>query len=92
MAEEGVDACLVAGAGALEPGEDVSVEADGDGAFDGAVEFADDGFTTVRDFGDVGGVNVLVTETEKSFELRIRGFGAPVHRFLFRDAWLFALR
>lgn len=52
MAKEGVDAGLVAWAGALEPGEDVGVEAEGDGAFDGAVEFADDGFAAVRDFGD----------------------------------------
>ena len=40
-AEEGVDAGLVAGAGAFEPGEDVGVDADGDGAFDGAVELGD---------------------------------------------------
>lgn len=52
LAKEGVDAGLVAWAGALEPGEDVGVEAEGDGAFDGAVEFADDGFAAVRDFGD----------------------------------------
>jgi hypothetical protein len=74
LAEEGVDAGLVAGAGALEPGQDVGVEADSDGAFDGAVEFADDGPATVRDFGDVGCIDVLVAETDKSFELRIRDF------------------
>ena len=67
LAEEGVDAGLVAGAGALDPGEDVGVEADGDGAFDGPVEFADDGLAPIRYFGDVGGIDVLVTEAEKSF-------------------------
>ncbi|HLZ52603.1 MAG TPA: hypothetical protein VKP61_17770 [Candidatus Acidoferrum sp.] len=41
-----------AGAGALEPGEDVGVEADGNGAFDGAVEFPDDSLAPVRYFGD----------------------------------------
>lgn len=92
MAEEGVDAGLVAGARALEPGENVGIEADGDGAFDGAVEFADDGFAPVRDFGDVGGVNLLVAETHKSFELWIRSFGVPVRKLLFRGGWLFALK
>jgi hypothetical protein len=92
LAEEGVDAGLVAGAGALEPGEDVGVEADGDGAFDGAIEFADDGLATVRDFGDVGGIDVLIAETDEGFELWIRGFGASARRFPVRGAWPFALR
>ena len=92
MAEEGVDAGLVAGAGTFEPGEDVGVEADGDGAFDGAVEFADDGFATIRDFGDVGSFNVFVAKTDEGFELLVRGFGAPVRRFPVRGGWLFALK
>lgn len=92
LTEEGVDAGLVAGAGALEPGENVGIEADGDGAFDGTVELADDGLAAVRYFGDVGGVDVLVAETDKSFQLGIKSFGAPVRRFLFHGAWLFAPR
>lgn len=92
LAKEDVDAGLVAGAGALEPSEDVGVEADRDGAFDGAIEFADDGLAPVRDFGDVGSVDVLVAETDESFELGIRSFGASVHRFPFHGAWLFALK
>ncbi len=92
LAEEGVDAGLVAGAGALEPGEDVGIEADGDGAFDGAVEFADDGLAPIGDFGDVGSVDVLIAEAKKSLELWIKGFGAPVRRLLFHGGWLFALK
>ncbi len=76
MAEEGVDAGLVAGAGAFEPGEDVGVEADGDGGFDGAVELADDGFGPIGDFGDVGGVDGFVGETEEGFEIGGGGFEA----------------
>ena len=92
LAEEGVDAGLVTGARALEPGEDVGVEANGDGTLDGAVEFADDSLATVRYFGDVGSVDVLVTETDEGYELWIRGGGAPVRRFPVRGAWLFALK
>ena len=88
FAEEGVDAGLVAGAGALEPGQDVGVEAEGDGAFDGTVELSDDSLAPVRYFGYIGRINVLVAETEKGFELRVNAFGARIHRFLFPGAWL----
>ena len=92
LAEEGVDAGLVAGAGALEPGQDVGVEAEGDGALDGSVKFSDDSLAPVRYFGDIGRINVLVAKTEKSFEPRIKAFGARIHRFLFPGAWLSGLR
>jgi len=57
LAEEGVDAGLVAGAGAFEPGEEVGVDADGDGAFDGAVELAYYGVGPVGEFGGIGEVD-----------------------------------
>ena len=63
LAEEGVDAGLVAGAGTFEPSEDVGVDADGNGAFDGAVELADYGVGPAGEFGGVGEVDLVVGET-----------------------------
>jgi len=65
LAEEGIDAGLVAGAGALEPGEDVGVDANGDGAFDGAVELADFGVGPVGKFGGIGKVDLVVGKIDE---------------------------
>lgn len=68
MAEKGVDAGLVARTGAFEPGKDVGVDADGDGALDGAVELADGGAAPVGEFRGVGEVDFVVRETGEGGE------------------------
>ena len=65
LAEEGVDPGLVAGARALEPGEDVAVNANGDGALDWAIELANDGAGPVGEFGRVGEIDFVVREASE---------------------------
>lgn len=61
-AEEFVDAGLVAAALGFEPGEDVGIEADGQGFLDWAVEFSGDRVAPGADFGGVGEVDLRVPQ------------------------------
>lgn len=73
FAEEAVDFGLVAAALGFEPGENVRVEADGYGLFDGAIPLAAHGVLPCagREFGNVGGVDLLFRQCGELLEFAL---------------------
>ena len=96
LAHGGTEQCIHAGLIAttlrFEPGQNVGINPDSHGLFDGTVEFPNKRTLPICDFRNVGGIDIHVLhfgQIDELFTVLFSGFG---HKSLSHAAWLCGLK
>ena len=84
VSEEPIRFGLVTGAIGFEPGNDIRIQAHGDGLLPGPIKLADFRSAPIEDRWGIGKINVLVSLYRDGADVSLLFPGEPAHRRSFR--------